>query len=201
MQPAVKRFPEAVREAMRAGGAAATCVPVQLDGERWETAFFFHVAGPECKEDRRILRNTEHPLPVGLETDLIETDFAAVVILRPEVYTREDDPLTCEILLTPGEGSVHFDSLKLLGEQQRLCWFFGDQSYWSVYSQQLPLDDEQRAGFSELLSDARKHDTMLRLTGRYDSQAGLGEVVKHYELRAGVLRTEYATSAAGKPPS
>jgi hypothetical protein len=59
MQPAMKRFPETVREAMRAGGAAATCVPVQLDGAHWETAFFFQVAGPECKEDRRVLRNTE----------------------------------------------------------------------------------------------------------------------------------------------
>lgn len=197
----MKRFPEFVRESMRAGGAAATCVPVQLDGAQWETAFFFHVAGPECKEDRRLMRKSAGPLPTGLETDLIETEFAAVVVLRPEVHTRDGDPLTCEILLTPGEGGTHFEALKLLASQQRICWFFGDQAYWMVHSQQLPLGDEQRAGFDELLRDALKHDTMVRLTGRYDAQAALGEIVKHYELRAGALRSEYATAAANKSPS
>ena len=201
MATEMKRFPEFVRESMRTAGAAATCLPVQLDGAQWETAFFFHVAGPECKEDRRLMRSRGGPLPVGLETDLIETDHAAVVMLRPEVYTRENDPLTCEILLTPGEGGAHFDALKLLSQQQRMCWFFGDQAYWLVHSQQFPLDDAQRKGFDELLRDALKHDTMIRMTGRYDSQAGLGEIVRHYELRAGALRTEYAASAAEKPPS
>ncbi len=186
---------------MRSAGAAATCLPVQLDGERWETAFFFHLAGPECKEDRRIMRKRGGPLPVGLETDLIETDHAAVVMLRPEVYTREADPLTCEILLAPGEGGSHFDALKLLTKQERLCWFFGDQAFWMVHSQALPLDAAQRAGFDELLRDALKHDAMVRMTGHYDAQAGLSEIVRHYELRAGVLRSEYATSAAQKPPS
>lgn len=186
---------------MQASGAAATCVPVQLDGEQWESAFFFHVAGPECKEDRRLMRKAGAPLPVGLETDLIETEFAAVVMLRPEVYARDGDPLTCEILLTPGEGGVHFEALKLLGAQTRICWFFGDQAYRLVHSQQLPLDDEQRAGFDGLLRDSLKHDTMVRLTGRYDSQAALGEIVRHYELRAGALRSEYGSTAADKPPS
>lgn len=201
MAAVMKRFPEFVRESMRAGGAAATCLPVRLDDQRWETAFFFHLAGPECKDDRRLMRKRGGPLPVGLETDLIETEHAAVVMLRPQVYTREDNPLSCEILLTPGEGGAHFDALKLLSKQQRLCWFFGDQAFWMVHSQQLALEDEQREGFNELLRDAVKHDTMVRMTGRYDSQAALGEIVRHYELRAGALRSEYAASAAGKPPS
>ncbi len=197
----MKRFPEFVREAMRAGGAAATCLPVQLDGEQWETAFFFHVAGPECKDDRRVMRKSGAPFRVGFETDLIETEFAAVVVLRPEVYTRQDDPLTCEVLLTPGEGGAHFDALKLLGSQPRMCWFFGDQAYWLVHSQQLPLGDEQHAGFDGLLRDALKHDTMIRMTGRYDPQAALGEIARHYELRAGAFRSEYAATVGGKSPS
>lgn len=201
MASKMKRFPEFVRESMRAAGASATCLPVQLDGEHWETAFFFHLAGPECKEDRRLMRKNSGPLPVGLETDLIETEHAAVVTMRPEVYTREDDPLSCEILLTPGEGGAHFEALKLLSKQQRMCWFFGDQAFWMVHSQQLPLDDEQRKGFEELLRDALKHDTMVRMTGRYDSQAGLSEIVRRYELRAGALRSEYAANAGDKPPS
>ena len=124
-----------------------------------------------------------------------------MVVLRPEIYTRENDPLGCEILLTPGEGGSHFDALKLLSKQQRICWFFGDQAYWTIHSQQLPLNEDQRQGFEELLRDALKHDTMVRMTGRYDAQAGLGDIVKHYELRAGTLRTEYASSAADKAPS
>ncbi|MDX1529338.1 MAG: hypothetical protein R3337_11975 [Gammaproteobacteria bacterium] len=201
MPAQMKRFPEFVRESMRAAGAAATCLPVQLDQERWETAFFFQLAGPECKEDRRLMRKRGGPLPVGLESDLIETEHAAVVMLRPEVYTRDDDPLTCEILLTPGEGGAHFDALKLLSMQQRICWFFADQEFWIIHSQQLPLDDAQRQGFDELLRDALKHDTMVRMTRRYDAEAGLGEIVRHYELRAGALRSEYAASASDKPPS
>jgi hypothetical protein len=201
MPPKMKRFPEFVRDSMRTTGAAATCLPVRLDQEQWETAFFFHLAGPECKEDRRLMRKQGGPLPVGLETDLIETEHAAVVVLRPEIHTRAKDPLSCEILLTPGEGAAHFDVLKLLSKQQRICWFFGDQACWIVHSQQLPLNDDQRRGFDEMLRDALRHDTMVRMTGRYDAQAGLGEIVKHYELRAGALRSEYASSAADKRPS
>ena len=69
--PDMKRFPEFVCDSMRAAGAAATCLPVRLDEDYWETAFFFQLAGPECKEDRRLMRNHGGPLPVGLETDLI----------------------------------------------------------------------------------------------------------------------------------
>jgi hypothetical protein len=32
---------------------------------------------------------------------------------------------------------------------------------------------------------------MVRMSNRYDSQAALGEIVKHYELRAGVRRGDY----------
>jgi hypothetical protein len=201
MASEMKRFPEFVRDSMRVAGAAATCLPVRLDQAQWETAFFFHLAGPECKEDRRLMRKHGGPLPAGLETDLIETPHAAVVMLRPEIHTRQGDPLSCEILLTPGEGGAHFDALKLLSTQQRICWFFGDQAYWTVHSQQLPLNDEQRRGFDELHRDALRHDAMVRMTGRYDAQAGLGEIVKHYELRAGALRSEYALSASDKAPS
>lgn len=183
----MKRFPEAVREAMRSSGASATCLPVQLDGNQWEAALFIEVAGPECKEDRNILRRCERPLAVGLETDLIETDFGAVVLLRPEIHTRPADPFVCEILLTPGEGGAHFDALKMLSHQPRLCWFFADQAYWLVHSQQHTLDTGQHQAFDGLLRDTVKHNAMIRMTGRYDAQAALGQVVKHYELRAGTL--------------
>lgn len=173
---------------MQATGAAATCVAVQLDGNDWEAALFIQLAGAECKADRRAIKQSKGPLPVGMETDLVETDSGAVVILRPEVHTQPGNPFACEILLTPGDGGTHFEALKLLSRQSRLSWFFGDQSHWILHSQQHPLDAAQHDGFDALLRDALRHDTMVRMSHRYDAQAALGEVVKHYELRAGTER-------------
>ena len=173
---------------MEAGGAAATCVPVQLDGGGWQAALFLALAGPECKADRRIISRAQRPLPVGIEADLIEAEHASVVTLRAEVYTRSEDPMVSEILMTPGVGSSHFEALKLLTAQPQLCWFFGDETYWLLHSQSHPLAPEQRTGFAELLDDAVAHDAVVRLTGRYDAAAALASVSGHYELRAGERR-------------
>ena len=184
----MNRFPRAVRDAMRASGAAATCVPVQIDGERWQAALFLQLAGPECKADRRVISRSEGPVAVGIEVDLIKDEHAGVVALRAEVYTRSEDPMVSEILMTPGAGSSHFEALKLLTVQPRLCWFFGDEAYWLMHSQSHPLPPEQRAGFSELLDDTVRHDAVVRLTGRYDAAAALATVASQYELRAGAGR-------------
>lgn len=183
---------------MIAAGAAATCIAVKLDEGEWESALFFHLAGPECKGDRRALSKAPSPLPVGLEADLIENEHAAVVLLRLEVHTTPDNPLVAEVLLTPGHVTEQFDALKLLGTQPRLCWFFGDSDFNVIHSQQHPLGDEQRASFGGILQDAIKHDRLIRLTGRYDARAALSDVVSHYELREGVLRSEYQ-AADGTP--
>ena len=184
---------------MQSKGAAATCVPVQLDGEDWEAALFFQLAGVECKADRRAIKQSQGPLAVGMESDLVETDSGAVVILRPEVHTQPGDPFVCEILLTPGDGGAHFEALKLLCRQPRLCWFFGDQTHWILHSQQHPLEAGLHEEFDALLRDALKHDTMVRMSKRYDAEAALSEIVKHYELRAATESSEY--SPAGTPAS
>jgi hypothetical protein len=188
MSGSEQRFPAFVRDAMQASGAMATCVPVQLDASRWEAALFFQVAGPESSEDRRAMRRAGTPFAIGMETDLVETEHGAVVLLRPELHARPGDPLAMEILLTPGDGGSHHEALRLLGEQPRLTWLFADRAWWVIHAQSHPLDPEQHAGFRDLLAGALRHDTMLRLTGRYDAQAALGEVVRHYELRAAVDR-------------
>jgi len=172
---------------MQASGAMATCVPVKMDGPSWEAAFFFQVAGPESKEDRRAMRRSEGAFGIGLETDLVETEHGAVVMLRPELHTRPDDPLALEILLTPGDGGAHHEALRLLTTQPSLTWLFADRAWWVIHAQSHPLGPEHHAGFQELLDGALRHDTMVRLTGRYDAPAALGEVVRHYELRAAAL--------------
>ena len=173
---------------MHTGGAAATCVPVQLDGSGWQAALFLQLAGPECKADRRIISKSEGPLPVGIEADLIKADNASVVTLRTEVHTRADDPMVSEILMTPGAGSSHFEALKLLTAQPLLYWFFGDETYWLMHSQCHPLASEQRSGFADLLDEAIGHDAVVRLTGRYDADTALTTIASQYELRAAAER-------------
>ena len=184
----MKRFPRAVREAMQQGGSAATCVPVQLDQGGWQAALFLQLAGPECKADRRVISRSGGPLSVGIEADLIKAEHASVVTLRAEVHTRIDDPMVSEILMAPGVGSSHFEALKLLTAQPRLCWFFGDEKYWLLHSQSHPLAPTQRSGFADLLEEAVGHDAIVRLTGRYDAGAALTAIASQYELRAAAER-------------
>ena len=111
-----QQFPPAVREAMSNSGAMATCVAVQLQREIWEAAFFFHIAGPESKQDRRDMRRGQGPFAMGLESDVVETEHGAVVILRPELHVNPHDPLVMEILLTPGDGGAHHEALRHLSQ-------------------------------------------------------------------------------------
>jgi hypothetical protein len=194
--PSARRFPAPVREAMTASGAAATCIPVELDGGAPEAAFFIDLGGPESKADRRVVRKWRGPLSLGLDSDVIETGHGAVVVLRPEVHTGPFDPFVCEVLVTPGGGGTHFEALDLLSRQPRLTWFFGDRGFEIIRTQQHPLDDEQREGFATLLKDALRHDAMTRMTGRYDGQAALAEVASHYTLRTEARRVPPRT---GKP--
>lgn len=184
----MKVFPDAVRRAMRAAGAGVTCLPVQLERSEWETAFFFHLAGPECKRDRQVLAKARTPLPVGMEADLLELPRASVVVIRVEVLTVPEDPLAAEILLTPGGMRTHFDALQLLSRQERLCWFFADEDFRLIHSQQSPLRAEQRRSLDDLLRDAVRHDALIRASSRYDAAGALAEVQGHYTLRPGVKR-------------
>ena len=186
--PSVRKFPVAVREAMSASGAAATCIPVELDGGAPEAAFFINLAGPESKADRRVIRQWRGSLSLGLESDLIETGHGAVVVLRPEVHTGPFDPFACEILITPGEGGVHFEALSLLSRQPRLTWFFGDRSFEIIRTQQHPLGEEHREQFAALLQDALRHDAVTRMTRRYDGRSALAEVTSRYALRTEARR-------------
>ena len=165
---------------MRSGGVMTTCLPVQLDSAGWESAVFFGLGGAECESDRQLLASTDAPLPVALEADVIECETAAIVMLRFEIDTREGDPLAGEVLLAPGTGQVQFDTLNNLTEQGHLRFFFGDEQYRVIHSQQLRLGDRERRGYRGILEDAIQHDAMIRMTGRYDADAAMREVTSHY---------------------
>lgn len=167
---------------MRDKDIAATCIPVQFDDDEWESAFFFHVAGPESKYDRRVLKKNR-TTPTVLETELMAHAKASVVLMRLEVQTVVDDPLVFEILLLPGEFSIHYECLKSLAKQKRIRYFFADSDYRVLQEQEQKISDVQHEKFENLAREAFAHDSVLRMTSKYNAQAALSEVVAHYNLR------------------
>lgn len=166
---------------MRAGGSDATCVPIRAgDSEDWEAALFVHVSGPECKQDRRLLKTAVSPIPVRIEPHLLAHSAAAVVSIELSVSTVPDDPLGYEILLVPGRQETHYQSIKLLARQRRLCWFFGDNDYRVIQAQEQEIDAGQHALFESIARDAFAHDSLLKISNQYDSDAALAEIVSHY---------------------
>ena len=165
-------------------GSCVTCIPVKFDSGDWESAIFFQVGGSESKQDRRTISRTKQSLPVAIETDVIKHNSAAVIVIRLEILTSESSPLAGEILLTPGETESHFETIKLLTSQPIIRWFFSDGAYWVIHSQQNQLGPNEHAEFKNVMDEATQHDAMIRLTGKYDVESALREVVSHYEFRA-----------------
>lgn len=179
-------FPDTIKRSMRASGAEATCVPIRLDkSSEWEAAMFVHVAGPECKNDRRLLKTARSPVPVDIEARLMAHNAAAIVAIELSIATVADDPLNYEILLIPGREETHYQAIKLLAGQQRVCCFFGDNDYSVIQAQEQELDSEQHASFESIAREAFAHDSMLRISAQYDSDKALSEIVSHYTPRTG----------------
>ena len=171
---------------MRSSGSAATCVPVQIgNSSEWEAALFVHVAGPECKQDRRLLKTARSPVPVHIEARMIAHGSAAIVSMELGIATMPDDPLKYEILSIPGREETHYQGIKLLARQQRICWFFGDADYRVIQAQEQEIDAEQHALFESIARDAFAHDSLLRISNQYDSDRALAEIVSHYAPRHG----------------
>ncbi len=157
-----------------------TCLPIELDDTLWQSAVFFELGGKECASDRKVLNQTQSPLPIGLEADLIEQETAAVVMLRFEVMTELETPLAGEVLILPGIGNIQFETLNYLTKQSHLPFFFADGSYRVIHSQRVVLGDQERSGYRSILDDAVSHDAMIRLSGRYDAMTALKAVTGNY---------------------
>lgn len=170
---------------MREKDVAATCIPVQYDDKVWESAFFFHVAGPESKQDRRILKR-DKITPTILMTELMTHANASVVLMRFEIQTIVNDPLVFEILFTPGEVSLHYECLKLLARQNRIRYYFADCNFRVLQEQEQDISSAQHDNFEALAREAFAHDSIIRMTGRYNAQAALSEVVSHYQIRTDI---------------
>lgn len=169
---------------MRATDSAATCVPVRLGGEGdWEAALFVHVSGPECKHDRRVLKTAREPTPVELAPRLMAHSAAAIVTIELTINTVPEDALKYEILLIPGREETHYQAIKLLAAQQRICWFFGDNDFRVIQAQEREIETSQHELFDSIARDAFAHDSLLRISNQYDSDKALSEIVSHYTPR------------------
>jgi len=169
---------------MKAMDSAATCVPVRLgEAEEWEAALFVHVAGPECKQDRRLLKRASEPTPVALKPRLMAHAAAAIVSVELSIATVPDDALKYEILLIPGREETHYQAIKLLARQERICWFFGDNDFRVIQAQEQEIEQSQHERFESIARDAFAHDSLLRISNQYDSDKALSEIVSHYTPR------------------
>lgn len=169
---------------MRTTGSAATCVPVRLGGAGdWEAALFVHVSGPECKQDRRVLKSTREPTSVELEPRLMAHGAAAIVALELSIATVPDDALRYEILLVPGREETHYQAIKLLAQQHRVCWFFGDNDFRVIQAQEQEIEKSRHELFESIARDAFAHDSLLKISSQYDSDKALSEIVAHYSPR------------------
>ena len=179
----MQKFPDSIIRSMQQSGATTTCVSVSFSDQSFESAVFFELGGDECLYDRKVLSETKQPFAVNLEAELIEHAQAGVVMLRFEVLTKAHDPLAGEVLIVPGLGDIQFDTLKNLGKQQQLRFYFSDENYQIIHSQQVLLSDHERRGFAQILEEVINHDALIRLTGKYDAMAALKEIVDHYDVR------------------
>lgn len=178
-------FPESVIKMMKAGGSTVTCLPVKLEQEEdWQSAVFFRLGGSESQADIKLLKNRQSALGVGIETDLIEHANATVVVLRLQMYTRPDNPLVGEVLITPGGAQTHYEILTLLSGQETLTWFLSDQEFRIIHQQRQPLSDDWRKEFLALRDESFGRDTLIRLSGKYSAQTAFAEVVSRYALRS-----------------
>ena len=80
------------------------------------------------------------------------------------------------VLFLTGHLTSHFDAVKCLGGQQSIGLFIGDAHCNLLHQQRIPLADEHRQVFTDLLDEALKHDTLVRMTGKYDPDAVFGSV-------------------------
>ena len=105
------------------------------------------------------------------------------MLLRVQMFTRPDNPLVGEVLITPGGAETHYEILTLLSAQQSLTWFLSDQDFNTIHQQRQPLNDQWRDEFLALRDEAFKRDSLIRLAGKYSAQTAFAEVVSHYALR------------------
>ena len=176
---AVERFPDDVIVALHNANVTVSCLPVQIDNDQWQAAVFFVLPlDAPCLEDGQLHGG---PFAVELDADLHEHEKGTLIEIGIDIATPVENSGGTLLFLT-GHSSSHFETLKLLTEQQDLPLFIGDE-YCRVLSQQrIELSDTMRAGFGQLLDEAVGRDAVIRMTGHYDPDLVFSDVVASLQL-------------------
>jgi len=155
---------------MHEAAVTATCVPVQIDRDRW-CAGLFVVAPPEAACVRTgpdgARRLPGGPFAVQFEADLHEHEHGTVFELDVDIRTPGQS-LSASLLFLTGHASGHFQTLELLMAEPELSLFIGDEYCRLLWQQRVPLPATHRAGLRALLDEAVRRDAVIRMTGRYE---------------------------------
>ena len=174
-----ERFPEEVIVALHSAGVTVTCMPVQIEKSEWCAAFFYIVASnAPCVQTGKLAGG---PFSVVFDADLHQHEHGTAIEIGLHI-TTPIEPLQGTVVFLTGHSATHFDAVKMLSSQDDIPVFFGDQYCTLLYQQRVPLGDEHRAGFSQLLNEAVNHDALIRLTGRYDADAVFADTLAERQI-------------------
>ncbi|MBX2886963.1 MAG: hypothetical protein KTR32_43855 [Granulosicoccus sp.] len=177
-QTTAPKFPDAVIAAMHHADTTVTCMPVKLDNGDWVSALFFVLPEQYKEVDTQALFSTGRLFPVGVEADLKEQTSATIISLGIDIDLGEPEPLAGEILFIPGHLESHHEAVKLLSEQQDISLFIGDMHCNLLHQQRVPLANEHRQVFADLLREASSRDALIRFRGQYDPDAAFVELTR-----------------------
>ena len=185
---------------MHHAGTTVTCMPVVIDGsgqavaatyedddtasqqssletsQAWESAVFFVLPLSVTNKELKKLFPSERLFPVQLEADLIEHDNGTLIELGVEIDLGLKDKPSGLVLFLTGHIPSHYEAVQLLAKQQSIGLFIGDVHCNLLHQQRIPLVDEHRAVFEDMLQEALRRDAVIRMAGSYDPEAVFNSV-------------------------
>lgn len=174
-----ERFPDDVMVLLHNANITLSCVPVQLDNGEWQAAIFFVLpADAPCLKTGKLLGG---PYTVELDADLHEHEKGTLIEVGLEIVTPIE-PSRGTMLFITGHSPSHFESIKLISQQDQLPLFIGDEYCRVLYKQNIPVSKAMQNGFKQLLDEAVARDAVIRLTGHYDPDLVFTDVLASLQL-------------------
>ena len=174
-----ERFPDDVVVLLHNANVTVSCVPIQLDDGNWQAAIFFVLpADAPCLTGGRLLGG---PYAVEFDADLHEHEKGTLIEIGLQIVTPIE-PSRGTLLFITGHSPSHFETLKLITQQDELPLFIGDEYCRVLYKQRVPVSEPMRLGFSQLLDEAVGRDAIIRMTGHYDPDRVFTDVVASLQL-------------------
>ena len=149
-----ERFPEDVIVLLHNANVTVSCVPIQLDDGNWQAAIFFVLpAAAPCLSTGRLLGG---PFTVEFDADLHEHEKGTLIEIGMEIVTPIE-PSRGTLLFITGHSPSHFETLKMISEQDELPLFIGDEYCRVLYKQRVPISQAMQKGFRQLLDEVTPH--------------------------------------------